>query len=513
MQRLAVLRLGRSVPDDLRMFCLSAFTAMVLLLAATAPVQATKRVALVIGNDTYESVPVLLKARNDARSMADVLTRLGFDVISATDVGRRAMSRALVEFENRIEPGDMALMFFAGHGFAIQGTNYLLPVDVPRAGPGEEGLVRDASFAANGLADRMREKGAKTAVMILDACRDNPFAVKGKRSLAGTRGLVRMSPSEGMFVLYSAGSGQAALDRLSDTDPHDNSVFTRTLLEELAKPDLSMVQIAKRTQARVRKLASKVGHDQTPAYYDQIIGDLYLAPEGDRPAGAVTTLEEGGGESVLPKPSRKLAALPPGAAKPLVSFMRSNAGWLVNVSLPEPATQFGYRIGEAGAFQDPGFHDHLDQRTGQPAPKTNFVLPPDQPPSTIYVTWRDKRGEQADVFPITFSPLNALADGQKKILEQLWTAWIAFREWEGLTVYFTHLISYRCGIKEVRYGLDDQPAEEVWPLPACDPGDPHAVPQDANIYMKIPKKTASMSVQLTYHDGSKSQVRRFNVAK
>ena len=173
-----------SVTRYLAAICL----AVAVWAGAAVPQALAKRVALVIGNDTYESVPVLQKARNDATSMGEALTKLGFDVLSAQDVGRRAMSRALVEFERKIEPGDVALLFFAGHGFAINGTNYLLPVDVPKAGPGEEGIVADASFAANGLADRLRNKGAATAVMILDACRDNPFAVKGKRSLAGTRG-------------------------------------------------------------------------------------------------------------------------------------------------------------------------------------------------------------------------------------------------------------------------------------------------------------------------------------
>ena len=483
-----------------------------LMVLVVMPASAANRVALVIGNDTYDSVPVLQKARNDADAMSATLTQLGFDVIVAKDVGRRAMSRALVQFENRIGEGDTALMFFAGHGFAIEGTNYLLPVDVPAAGPGEQGLVSDASFAADGLADRMREKGAATAVLILDACRNNPFEVKGKRSLGGASGLARMSPAEGIFVLYSAGSGQAALDRLGDNDPHANSVFTRSLLVELAKTELSMVQVAKRTQAKVRKLAAKVDHAQTPAYYDQIIGDLYLTPEDARPAGNVTAIVEGGGTGVLPKPKTRVAALPPGTVPPLANFMRSNAGWHVTVSLPEAATQFGYRIGESGDFQDPGFYDHLDQRTGQRAPKTDFALPSDHPAGTIYVTWRDKRGEQADVFPIRFNPDGALAEGQKKILEQLWTAWIAFPG-NGRKVYFTHLISYRCGIEKVLYGFNDDPADLDWPLPTCDPSNPHSVPQDAKIHMNIPKGTTAMTVQLIYQDGSSSQLRKFNVTK
>ena len=249
-----------------------------------------------------------------------------------------------------------------------------------------------------------------------------------------TRGLARMDPTEGMFVLFSAGQGQSALDRLSDNDADPNSVFTRTLLAEMEVPGQSMVQIAKKTQAKVRALAAKVDHVQVPAYYDQIVGDLYLSSEGaDAAGGNVSTLQEGGGTSVLPKPEQKLAALTPATA-PLASFTRSNRGWMVNVSLPEAATQFGYRIGEAGEFTDPGFIDALDQRTGVRMPKTYFEMPPDQGKTTIYVTWRDKRGEQADVFPINFDPNAALAGEGKATLEQFWTSWIAFREFQGMKV-------------------------------------------------------------------------------
>jgi hypothetical protein len=487
-------------------------TALALLLPAT-PAHAVKRVALVIGNDAYENVPALQKAVNDAHAMGEELTKLGFDVVSAQDVGRRAMSRALVELENKVGSGDTVLIYFAGHGFAVEDTNYLLPVDVPAAGPGEEGLVRDASFAASGLSDRLQEKGAATVILILDACRDNPFALKGKRSIGLIRGLTRMDPAEGMFVLFSAGQGQSALDRLGDADTNPNSVFTRTLLQEMDQPGQSMVQIAKRTQSKVRELAAKVDHVQVPAYYDQIVGDLYLAPEGAAAAkGAVDTLEEGGGTSVLPQPEQKLAALP-ASPQPLASFTRSNSGWMVNVSLPEAATQFGYRIGEKGSFTDAGFLDALDQRTGTRMPKTYFEMPPDQDKTTIYVTWRDKRGEQADIVPINFDPTAALVDEQKKLLEQFWTSWIAFREWQGMTVYFTQLVTYRCAIREVRYGLGDGPVDKVFKLPPCDAADPNGVPENATLYMKVSPKTASMQVQLIYVDGSQSQTRTFNAPK
>ncbi len=186
---------------------------------------------------------------------------------------------------------------------------------------------------------------------------------------------------------------------------------------------------------------------------------------------------------------------------------------MVNVSLPEAATQFGYRVGEAGEFTDPGVIDALDQRTGARMPKTYFEMPPDQGKTTIYVTWRDKRGEQADVFPINFDPNAALAGEEKTTLEQFWTSWIAFREFQGLKVYFTQLITYRCAIHEVRYGLDGAPADKVFKLPACDPADPHSVPYEAKVFMNLPAKTASMSVQLTFVDGTTSATRSFNVTK
>jgi hypothetical protein len=138
-------------------------------------------------------------------------------------------------------------------------------------------------------------------------------------------------------------------------------------------------------------------------------------------------------------------------------------------------------------------------------------LPADQPAGNIYVTWRDKRGEEAGVFPIRFDPDVSLKGGQKQILEQLWTAWVSFREYNGLLAYFTHLVSYRCGIDRIEYTLDNSDKVESWPLPACDPADPLRIPDDAELYRKIPKGTKSMQVVVTYFDGTKSPVRNFNV--
>jgi hypothetical protein len=492
---------------------LAIFAALAVLLshppALAAGEDGQRRLALVIGNNAYENVPKLVKAVNDAEAVASRLQQIGFEVTVARDIGRRAMSRAVLEFEKRVKPGDLALFYYAGHGFAISGRNYLLPVDVAEAGQGEEALVADESFLADELTERLQAAGAKTVVLVLDACRDNPFKVPGKRSLGGEAGLARMSPAEGVFVLFSAGIGQSALDRMDDNDTDPNSVFTRTFLSELSRPNATILDIAKATQVGVRDLAARIGHLQTPAYYDQIIGTVTLNPNAGLLArGAVQGFNEGQSVAMLPRidPAPKA-----GKGKPSANFSYSNSGWIVSVSLPEAAVQFGYRIGEAGDFVDTGLTQNIDPRTGQAMPVTWFSLPADQPAGTVYVTWRDKRGEEAGVFPIAFDPGQALKAGQKQILEQLWTAWVSFRQFNGELVYFSHLMSYRCGIEKIEYTFDNSDKVETWPLHQCDPADPIRIPDNAKLYRQMPKGTKSMQVVVTYFDGAKSPVRNFNV--
>jgi hypothetical protein len=242
------------------------------------PNDGARRVALVIGNDRYESLPRLQKAVNDARSIGDTLTRLGFEVVRVENAPRRAMNQKLVEFTSKIGRGDTAFFFFAGHGVEIRGVNYLLPVDTPAARDNEEGLITGEGIPADSILERLQDRGAKVSLMVLDACRENPFKKAGSRGVGATRGLAQMTTPEGVFVLYSAGVGQTALDRLSDNDPNPNSVFTRAFIEVLSKPEVSIQSMAKTTQQEVRRLAATVNHPQMPAYYDQILGQFSLAP-------------------------------------------------------------------------------------------------------------------------------------------------------------------------------------------------------------------------------------------
>jgi hypothetical protein len=114
-------------------------------------------------------------------------------------------------------------------------------------------------------------------MVVLDACRENPFAKQGTRGIGGTRGLGQTVAPEGVFVLYSAGAGQTALDRLSDADANPNSVFTRKFIQVLGQPGLTVQEVATQTRAAVHELAGTVNHPQMPAYYDQVLGQFTLS--------------------------------------------------------------------------------------------------------------------------------------------------------------------------------------------------------------------------------------------
>src|SRR3979411_40204 len=176
------------------------------LVSFAAPAHAEKRVALVIGNNDYKNVPKLQKAVNDARTMGDTLKQLGFSVMVAENQNRQAFSETLLAFDKAVEPGDTAFFFYAGHGFEIAGQNFLLPTDVPAASEGQEEMVRAASVLADRVIARLQNKKARTAILVFDACRNNPFERPGTRGVAGGGGLAPMTQLPGgVFSVFSAG--------------------------------------------------------------------------------------------------------------------------------------------------------------------------------------------------------------------------------------------------------------------------------------------------------------------
>ncbi|MEX0348569.1 MAG: caspase family protein [Paracoccaceae bacterium] len=254
------------------------FVLILLLSLLPYSAVAANRLALVIGNDNYSDVPVLEKAGADARAVSEKLRELGFDTVEAIDQDRRGMNRRISEFTARLQPGDTAFVFYAGHGVEIDGENYLLPTDIVAPSSGESDFVKSESIALSDLLDRVRQTGARTAIAVIDACRDNPFETVQGRSIGGTRGLGRITAPQGTFVIFSAGAGQLALDKLNDGDEAQNSVFTRALLPRLSKPGLELRALVSDLRLEVRDLASTVQHRQVPAYYDELLGKFYFTP-------------------------------------------------------------------------------------------------------------------------------------------------------------------------------------------------------------------------------------------
>ena len=486
--------------------------AIPLFLLLAVPAEAAKRVALVIGNNDYKNVPKLQKAVNDARTMGDTLKQLGFTVMLAENQTRQAFSESLLAFDRAVEEGDTAFFFYAGHGFEIAGQNFLLPTDVPAATEGQEELVRDASVLADRVIERLQNKKVRTAILVFDACRNNPFERSGTRAVAGGGGLAPMTQlPEGVFSVFSAGPRQTALDRLSNNDVNPNSVFTRTFAKELLQPGENLVQVAQRTRRIVSEMAETVSHKQIPVYFDQMVDDVFL--NGNDKAQA----SKGAEKPAEPKP--QVAALSPAAIPrppkedtvnaPIAMFSRHNGGWTVYFSIVDPTLGISWRMGDTGEFRETGFADTLDSRTRKRMANPGIELPADTPATTLEVRYIDASGNMQGPFPIKFDPEAALIRDQRKILDMTATSWLSFREFNGLLVYYTHLMSYRCAIREVKIGVDSSVPDQVIKMPPCNAKDPLAIPADAKPYLKLSPSNRFVSVELTYRDGSVSEIKSF----
>jgi hypothetical protein len=198
---------------------------------------------------------------------------------------------------------------------------------------------------------------------------------------------------------------------------------------------------------------------------------------------------------------------------PVAMFLRSNSGWTVSLSLPEPATKVLYRVGQSGDFVSTGTMQVIDQRTGKPIPNTSFELPADAVATTIDVRYEDATGRSAGPFPIAFDPRAALISGERDILERFSNSWVAVNAdaGSGPVVYFTQLVSYRCAIAKAEMGFDDAPLSMVLPIPECNEHDPHNIPADTKPFVAAPRGTKLVSVRLTYVDGSLSPTKAFKI--
>jgi hypothetical protein len=207
---------------------------------------------------------------------------------------------------------------------------------------------------------------------------------------------------------------------------------------------------------------------------------------------------------------KRLAALSKTVAAVPISLVstRRNSGWTIYVNVAEQVQEV-FVAWPGRERHSLGFTGSIDNRTGRPLAKSFFDLPPTAAAMSIEATYRDASGALRGPFRLPFDPDAALVKGIRDTLETTTTSWLAFRDYDGRRmIYFTHLIGSRCGIREIRYGIDTMTPTRTYPLPACDKRDPNTIP-DGPIWIDVPMTTQFASVQLTYPDGTKSRIERF----
>ncbi|MBV9827314.1 MAG: caspase family protein [Alphaproteobacteria bacterium] len=232
--------------------------------AQSAPPE--KRIALVIGNDAYQTLPRLGNASADARDIGEALKQTGFEVTVGTDVKRRELYQLIDAFAAKISasPDTVGLFYYAGHGVQANGRNYLVPVDADLESDAD---LEPEAVDAGKVLRAMDHARNRMNIVILDACRDNPLP-KG-RSLS--RGLASMQAPRGTFIGYAAAPGQSA----RDGPPGQNGVFTGVLLKELAEPGLQLENVFKRV---ISGVAERTGGEQLPWMESSVQGDFYFRP-------------------------------------------------------------------------------------------------------------------------------------------------------------------------------------------------------------------------------------------
>jgi hypothetical protein len=222
------------------------------------------RTALVIGNGAYKNSP-LRNPTNDAHDMSATLRRLEFKVTHLENANQRSMEDAIRRFGRQLRKGGVGLFYFAGHGVQVNGRNYLIPIGAEIE---KETDVKYEAVDAGRVLDEMYEARNGLNVVILDACRDNPYARSFRTT---TRGLSRMDAPTGTFIAYATAPGSVAAD-----GPSRNGVFTESLLRHMAIPDLKIEDVLKEVRKEVIRMTDR---KQVPWQSSSLTGDFYFNPE------------------------------------------------------------------------------------------------------------------------------------------------------------------------------------------------------------------------------------------
>jgi hypothetical protein len=244
-------------------FSLPVVLAVVFTLSILTTVSATtQRKALVIGNGSYAIAP-LRNPVNDAAGMAEVLKKNGFQVVLLKNAGYRKMKEAIQTFGRNLQKGDAGLFYFAGHGIQYNGRNYLIPVDAEIK---DEADVEYEALDASRVLSKMELAGNDVNIVILDACRSNPFA---RSFRSAERGLRHMNAPAGSLVAYSTAPGQLSADGNGK-----HGIYTGYLLKYMDKPGLTIEQVFKHVRKEVRRETS---NNQIPWENSSLTGSFYFA--------------------------------------------------------------------------------------------------------------------------------------------------------------------------------------------------------------------------------------------
>lgn len=223
------------------------------------------RIALVIGNGEYKNSP-LRNPVNDASDIALTLSHLGFKVILKLNVSHREMKEAVLQFGQRLSHGGVGLFYYAGHGMQLGGKNYLIPIDCHLE---SESDVEFGALNASRVLGKMEDAGNELNIVILDACRNNPFA-RSFRSF--NAGLARMDAPKGTLIAYATAPGAVASDGNGR-----NGIYTKYFLENIGKPGLTIEKVFKNVRISVLK---ETENKQIPWESSSLTGDFYFNKSG-----------------------------------------------------------------------------------------------------------------------------------------------------------------------------------------------------------------------------------------
>jgi len=241
---------------------------MLLLVGTAAAQPAERRVALVIGNGKYYHVPRLANPTNDAGLIAETLQAVGFMLVGGKaqlDLDKKAFDDTVQDFGNAIQGAGVALFYYAGHGLQVRGANYLAPVS---ANPSKEADMDFQMTNADHVLRQMEGAGTRLNMLLLDACRNNPFAMRGVRA-AGS-GLAQMQAPEGTLISYATQPGNVALD---GTD--GNSPYAWALASTLRKPGLTLFEVFNEIGLEVKRRTG--GRQQPWVSSSPIMGKFYFS--------------------------------------------------------------------------------------------------------------------------------------------------------------------------------------------------------------------------------------------